>query len=266
MASSKRIDTLGLKINEWTALSNPYKIGRYEQYFVDCECSCGTKRAIQYTVFTKGHRKACSKCSNIAQRTIKKGDRFGKWTVLEAIPRGEKKTLWKCICACGRIGKIEVTQLKKGRSSQCASCAMSLRPFDKYGRLYWNILESIKKRGLKVEITKEDIERMFISQKGLCALSGVSIGFARDSTEYDLATVSVDRIDSNGDYTRDNVHLVHKDINRMKNAFDPHYFITMCNNVAATHPLPSVEVGHNMHCSKPSKLPCRHSKVEFKCD
>lgn len=45
-------------------------------------------------------------------------------------------------------------------------------------------------------------------------------------------TMSVDRIDSNKGYTKDNIWIVHKDVNLIKQDYDIKYFISMCKAIA----------------------------------
>jgi phosphoglycerate-specific signal transduction histidine kinase len=44
-------------------------------------------------------------------------------------------------------------------------------------------------------------------------------------------TASLDRIDSKLPYTYNNIQWIHKDINRMKNAYRQDYFIQLCGMV-----------------------------------
>ncbi len=48
-------------------------------------------------------------------------------------------------------------------------------------------------------------------------------------------SASIDRIDSSKEYTIDNVQLVHKDVNLMKNHFNQDYFINMCKMISKVH-------------------------------
>ena len=70
---------------------------------------------------------------------------------------------------------------------------------------------------------------MYIKQDKKCALTGVPISFEKTELGY---SASIDRIDSKKEYDLDNVQLVHKDVNLMKNRFDQDYFISMCKLVA----------------------------------
>lgn len=87
-------------------------------------------------------------------------------------------------------------------------------------------------RDLEWGIEISDVWELYIAQKGLCALSGIPIGWSEVGA---IHSASLDRIDSSNGYTLDNVQLVHKDVNMMKNAFDQDYFIELCKKVAETN-------------------------------
>jgi len=78
-------------------------------------------------------------------------------------------------------------------------------------------------------ITIVEVYNLWIQQNKKCALSNLNIDFIK--TENGISA-SIDRIDSDKDYTNDNIQLVHKDINLMKNAFKQDYFIKLCKKVA----------------------------------
>lgn len=61
-----------------------------------------------------------------------------------------------------------------------------------------------------MSITGDDAWKIYQAQNGKCALSGVPIDFKG------VATASLDRINSDLGYTKDNVWWVHKTVNRMK--------------------------------------------------
>jgi hypothetical protein len=82
------------------------------------------------------------------------------------------------------------------------------------------------------DINIEQVYELWIKQNKKCALSGVLIGFYDCGTNH---TCSIDRIDSLKEYTLDNIQLVHKDVNIMKNKFDNQYFINMCKNINQWH-------------------------------
>lgn len=78
-------------------------------------------------------------------------------------------------------------------------------------------------------ITIEDVYNIWIKQEKVCNLSGIPIGFCDDGLGH---TCSIDRIDSNKEYDLDNIQLVHKDINYMKNRYNNDYFIDICKKIA----------------------------------
>ena len=84
-------------------------------------------------------------------------------------------------------------------------------------------------RGYAWELTPQDIIDMWEQQEGACALSGISIGWAEKGL---TATVSIDRIDSSEGYLKENVQLLHKDVNMMKQAFSQEHFVALCKSVA----------------------------------
>jgi hypothetical protein len=84
-----------------------------------------------------------------------------------------------------------------------------------------------KQRDYDFTLTIEDIWDIYIAQDKVCALSGVPIDFK--------GTASLDRIDNAVGYVRENIQIVHKDVNYMKYIYSQDYFIKMCNLVASKH-------------------------------
>ena len=86
-----------------------------------------------------------------------------------------------------------------------------------------------KKRNLDFDLTIEYIWDLFIKQNRKCQLSGIPMTFGISPKD---TTVSVDRKDINLGYTKDNIQLVHKYINVMKNVFTDDVFVTICRKIA----------------------------------
>jgi hypothetical protein len=117
---------------------------------------------------------------------------------------------------------------------KCKSCSNHDNNFKgKYNLIPYTWFSMKKKggisRGYFWDITIEDIWSMYEQQGGVCELSGLPIGWAEKGL---TATASIDRIDSSEGYILENVQLVHKDINFMKQQFDQQYFIGLCKQVA----------------------------------
>lgn len=117
---------------------------------------------------------------------------------------------------------------------KCKSCSSHDNNFKgKYNAIPYTWFSIKQKsgisRGYQWELTIEDIWLIYENQKGVCALSGIPIGWSERGL---TATASIDRIDSSEGYLRENVQLVHKDINFMKQQYSQDYFIEMCIAVA----------------------------------
>lgn len=75
-------------------------------------------------------------------------------------------------------------------------------------------------------ITIGDAYNKLEAQGFKCALTGIPLEWSEESG------MSIDRVNSNIGYELDNIQIVHKDVNIMKNHFDQDYFIAMCKKVA----------------------------------
>lgn len=78
-------------------------------------------------------------------------------------------------------------------------------------------------------ITIKDVYELWIKQNKKCNLSGLTIGFYDDGKNH---TCSIDRIDSAKEYDLNNIQLVHKHVNLMKNHFNNGYFIDICKLIS----------------------------------
>lgn len=131
---------------------------------------------------------------------------------------------------------------KDGLQTYCKQCKKIrqkdyLNTFDGYIKyIYGDLKSNAKKRNIKVEITEIDIVDMYKRQGGKCALTNFdmtyiknTIGDGRD--ERNLYNISVDRFDSSGDYTIDNIQLVCSGINTMKWDLSTGDFIVLCEQI-----------------------------------
>lgn len=88
-------------------------------------------------------------------------------------------------------------------------------------------------RGLYFGIDKDDVLGLYLMQRGLCALSGVKMEHHEFADAPRGSEPSVDRIDSSGHYTPDNIQIVCRAINIMKMAMGQTEFIGWCQRVAS---------------------------------
>lgn len=107
---------------------------------------------------------------------------------------------------------------------------------------YWSgvmsrIAATARSRGILVAVDKDDLLGLYLSQGGRCALTGMEMdwrakgGAGRGKRA--LTAPSVDRIDSHGNYTLDNIQLVMNAVNVMKNDMTTDQFVMLCEQVAA---------------------------------
>jgi hypothetical protein len=110
----------------------------------------------------------------------------------------------------------------------CSNLSRILKAYEDIPTSWYNgkVRRAIQ-RGYEFTITIEEIWDIYIAQDKVCALSGVPISFND--------TASLDRIDNAVGYVRENIQIVHKDVNYMKYIYSQDYFIKMCNLVASKH-------------------------------
>ncbi len=95
------------------------------------------------------------------------------------------------------------------------------------GKVLSKLKRDAQTRGISFDITIEDINEKYEQQDMRCALSGIPILFGLNA--------SVDRIDSDKDYTKDNIQIVLNVINIMKRDIPEDLFILLCKNIAERH-------------------------------
>jgi predicted DNA-binding protein YlxM (UPF0122 family) len=100
------------------------------------------------------------------------------------------------------------------------------------GNYFYSVKTSALLRNIEFEITKDDIWEVFQSQSGLCKYTGIELNIGRDCKRKTCRTASVDRIDNEKGYTRDNIQIVHKSINQMKWDRTEEEFIRLCRLVS----------------------------------
>lgn len=184
------------------------------------------------------------------------GRRFGNLEVLRMKRKPYTSQLchpgtWWAICKCHLCGNtnywIVPHRLKNTKFATVHSCGCDLTKrrqeagrksaafigFKEISSHYISQPRWIaKQRQLAFDIDGQFIWDLYKAQEGLCALSGVPIKFARTNLQRTTATASLDRINSDLGYTKDNVQWVHKDIQGLKMHLPETRFIELCTKVA----------------------------------
>jgi hypothetical protein len=166
------------------------------------------------------------------------GKTLGFLTILEKTDkRYGTSIIWKCQCICGKIVEKQIESLKRNKARSCG-CRGLGRNNVVPAYFYCQIESHIKLRqnqGFECDIDYEFCCQLFKKQNGICALSGLPISFSKTSKDHSFhkgTTCSLDRIDSNLGYLKNNVQWVHKNINRMKWDYPEKYFIKLCNLIS----------------------------------
>lgn len=170
----------------------------------------------------------------------KVGQKFGKLTTVRPIDDGNRKEyFWECLCDCGNIVEVLFHNLNKGNTKSCGVCSRgqakgkNSRDWGGYedisGAFFYRLKNNAKLRNIEVGIKIEDIWDKYIEQNKKCYLSNEDIVFAEKNFP---ASASVDRIDSNLGYTKDNIAICLMQINRMKSTYSKYEFIDICGLIS----------------------------------
>ena len=137
---------------------------------------------------------------------------------------------------CSKCG-VEQAYTRKDHAIQssrqhwmCKKCVAASRGFSANThvggivRLYRKFHNGSLNRGIYWDLSISDFEKAFV---GKCALTGWDITIA-----YNECNASLDRIDNNKGYTKDNIQWVHSMVNMSKNKYPNDVFIKMCVDVA----------------------------------
>lgn len=161
-----------------------------------------------------------------------KGEQFGNLMVIKKLFINHKGQHWLCQCInCQREHTVVTTRLLhlNGKTG-CRRCSNLKSPCGDLTQTFWHqVRYSAKLGNRKLEITMQEAWDLFLKQERKCALTGIELMLSSVKT---VSTASIDRIDSNGHYTLDNIQWVHKDINCLKSNFPQDKFFRLCNAVA----------------------------------
>ena len=176
---------------------------------------------------------------------FKIGDVYNNWTVSgPLILIGEAKI--GVTCTCGYTANVNVLTVIRGKSKGCLKCDQRRRTgkgnstWKGFGEVPGSFTQRYKRKGdkdvkYKWESTEEEVNDIYLKQDRKCALSGLPISFKNQNKTYVgyKCTASLDRIDSSKGYNKENIQLLHKDINIMKNIHPVDYFQELCRAVSS---------------------------------
>lgn len=132
---------------------------------------------------------------------------------------------------CRKVAKARFQNLPQKEKSLYYDSARSygLRRRGQIKHYIKTVVRGAKTRGLSFEVTVSDLTIQLIRQNGTCSLSGRKISLLDNSA-------SLDRINSDIGYTKDNIQWLYKPINTMKMALPQADFLQFCREIATRHP------------------------------
>jgi hypothetical protein len=176
---------------------------------------------------------------NLIDLTKKKfGNPFGHLTVLRRVPNRNGQTMWECRCACGKTKVVQGCHLRNGHIKscgclqyQCGETHKSWKGHKEISMKFFNsIVSNARVRKIPFGVTIQQVWNLFLTQNRRCTLSGLPLVFGANHGRQ-KGTASLDRIDSGGGYTLDNVQWVHTSINNMKWDMPQSEFLSLCQSV-----------------------------------
>jgi hypothetical protein len=173
------------------------------------------------------------------ENVFEENQRYGYWLVLDKKIFIDKEAKVFCKCTeCNLTEKyVPAFQLIKGISKRCSVCGYSNKgeknpSWKGYNEIpyawFSKYFERKNKKRRSGNISIEDVYNLWITQNKKCSLSGLEIDFIKRD---DGISASIDRIDSKVEYVLNNIQLVHKDVNLMKNHFNQDYFLEICERI-----------------------------------
>lgn len=91
---------------------------------------------------------------------------------------------------------------------------------------------STKRYVVDADVTEAWIKELIVKQNNKCAISGITFSDDVIVGGKSIYNYSIDRIDSNKHYSRDNIQMVCVCVNVAKNALPQNIFVDMCRQVA----------------------------------
>ena len=146
--------------------------------------------------------------------------------------------------SCNKVRKLsQFEKLKDGSyRGVCITCQLAQRarktsatPEAYLQMLNIQLKSHRSKQNIQYELTTEDVVDMWEAQGGRCALSGVLMTHHRDGALGDgkqkELNASIDRVNPQGPYVRENVQLVVNRVNTMKHTLGEDMFMWWIKNI-----------------------------------
>ncbi len=142
-----------------------------------------------------------------------------------------------------RIKKKVNESKKKGKKIYCCRKCQNdgnkesqSDEYTMFRTMFHSAKDHARRKNKQIDITLDDIKSLWEKQGGKCNLSGDELVFGK--TVYDKKhggnTASLDRINNDNGYLKDNIQIIHKLVNHLKSNMSQNVFIEWCEKIAAT--------------------------------
>lgn len=132
------------------------------------------------------------------------------------------------LCRLALFGKIDILMI-----SQDTGCTdprpewIKVNGFYLPSRKYSAIKYNAARRGIPFDLSRDYLDMLWVIQQGRCYYTGEVLDISSRSG----STASLDRIDSNVGYVRNNVRWVHNDLNFMKHTLSESRFLEIIEKI-----------------------------------
>lgn len=221
---TRRIDITGQKFDQLTVVS--YAETRNKKAYWNCVCTCGRTKKVRGDELKSGLVKTCGQCPKYEDLT---GMVFGNLKVIEyAGTNNSNHTLGRCLCKCGKEIVTRADVLKSGLSKSCGCKNKELHiEWGKEAKIHgesnsrlYNIWKLIKQRcsNPKASSYKYYGEKgIEICEEWKCDFEKFYIWSMNNGYE---DTLTIDRIDSKGNYEPNNCRWITRSENSRRVALE----------------------------------------------
>ena len=210
-----------------------YSLVVYKNTYTPVSIVCPKHGTFQQVPKYHMYGSICKQCSN----EIKKETSKYQWTedeiqiVKDNFPKHS-------ITYCAKLLKVDHGTVKdkivelglEHHIRPCRQVAWGYK--DITSERWYSIIYGAKSRNFELSITIEDVWDLYINQNKKCALTGWPVVYNKNPKE---TTASLDRIDSTKGYTKDNIQILHRLVNKLKLDCSQDLFLKMCKDIAKNH-------------------------------
>jgi hypothetical protein len=126
---------IGTQVGKWYVIEEIKVEQKRSAVFrhYNCRCACGIIKIVRADGLRNGKSSQCEECRK-KERYINTesmvGNKYGEWTVLEALTNKTGQRTLRCKCKCGRERILTASILKLGKNNQCHLCNVTKHGYE----------------------------------------------------------------------------------------------------------------------------------------